>query len=90
MPPDPPRSSALRASLLPLRGISHSILTKNLGIYAEMDRLLVKAKGIQHMRVFESYSKMCVFVKCKSYEKQKIFLRLFFSTHNYFNSKIYF
>ena len=35
MPPDPPRSSALRASLLPLRGnyISHSILTKNLGIY---------------------------------------------------------
>ena len=37
MPPDPPRSSALRASLLPLRGnyISHSILTKNLGIYAQ-------------------------------------------------------
>ena len=36
MPPDPPRSSALRASLLPLRGnyISHSIQTKNLGIYA--------------------------------------------------------
>ena len=35
MPPDPPRSSALRASLLPLRGnyISHSIQTKNLGIY---------------------------------------------------------
>ena len=35
MPPDPPRSSTLRASLLPLRGnyISHSIQTKNLGIY---------------------------------------------------------
>ena len=35
MPPDPPRSSSLRASLLPLRGnyISHSIQTKNLGIY---------------------------------------------------------
>ena len=35
MPPNPPRSSALRASLLPLRGnyISHSIQTKNLGIY---------------------------------------------------------
>ena len=35
MPPNPPRSSALRASLLPLRGnyISHSKQTKNLGIY---------------------------------------------------------
>ena len=35
MPPDPPTSSALQASILPLRGnyISHSIQTKNLGIY---------------------------------------------------------
>ena len=35
MPPDPPRGSALRASLLPLRGkaFSHSTPTKKLGIY---------------------------------------------------------
>lgn len=38
MPPDPPISSALRASLLPLRAnyIPHSIQIKNLGIYAEV------------------------------------------------------
>ena len=42
MPPDPPRSSALRASLLPLRVnyISHSIQTKNLGIYVKLLALL--------------------------------------------------
>ena len=42
MPPDPHRSSALRASLLPLRGnyISHSIQTKNLGIYAHRSLIL--------------------------------------------------
>jgi len=35
IPPDPPRGSALRASLLPLRGkaFSHSTPTKKLGIY---------------------------------------------------------
>ena len=35
MPPDPPRASALWASLLPLRGkaFSHSTPTKKLGIY---------------------------------------------------------
>ena len=35
MPPDPPRGSTLRVSLLPLRGkaFSHSTPTKKLGIY---------------------------------------------------------
>ena len=28
-------------------------------VVSEMDRLLVKVKGIQHVRVFESYSKLC-------------------------------
>ena len=44
MPPDPARSSALRASLLPLRGnyISHSIQTKNLGIYGAVAESMLR------------------------------------------------
>ena len=42
---------------------------------SEMDRLLVKVKGIQHVRVFESYSKLCF---SSNYQKQKLSLRLFF------------
>ena len=57
MPPDPPRSSALRASLLPLRAnyISHSIQTKNLGIYVlatEQERVfIILNMCIQYTRV---------------------------------------
>ena len=49
MPPDPPRSSALRASLLPLRGnyISHSIKTKNLGIYATEERFNSRTRSTE-------------------------------------------
>jgi len=43
MPPDPPRGSALWASLLPLRGkpFSHSTPTKKLGIYGDIGRGLI-------------------------------------------------
>ena len=68
MPPNPPRSSALRASLLPLRGnyISHSIQTKNLGIYAlgtkGLRKNILYVVSVSASQVYQgmAYSLICI------------------------------